>query len=269
MTESLERMTRRTLVLTLLALSGLAWYVTVRNAGSMSDMAMGLGQVGTRMENDLGVPLFISMWVAMMVAMMFPTIAPLVLAHRMVTSRRQEGAVTTAVLIVGYLLAWTVAGAVPLAALLGFRAIAGEGAVWVRMVAGGVIAVAGAYQFTRWKAACLKACRSPMGFLATHDFGGGARSALRAGVSHGLYCLGCCWALMSVLVVVGMMNLAWMGVLALIFLAEKTWRHGVGLTKIAGAALIALGIAVLIDPGILPTLSGGAPMMSGTGMGIG
>jgi predicted metal-binding membrane protein len=63
------------------------------------------------------------------------------------------------------------------------------------MVAGGVMVVAGAYQFTRWKAACLKACRSPLGFLMTRDFGGGARSALRAGVSHGLYCLGCCWAL--------------------------------------------------------------------------
>lgn len=257
MSETLERTTRRLTVGVLSLLSGLAWLLTIRTAGSMGDMAMGLGQVAQRMPNDLTVPLFISMWVAMMVAMMFPTIVPLVLAHRLVASRRGLGAAPTVVLVAGYLASWAAAGVVPLIALLGFRRISAD-ASWLPVLAGAVLVVAGGYQFTRWKAACLKACRSPTSFLATHDFGGGVRSAWRAGVAHGLFCLGCCWALMSVLVVVGMMNLVWIGLLALVFLLEKTWRHGTGLTRIVGAALIALGIAVVLAPEILPTFSGGA-----------
>jgi len=99
--------------------------------------------------------------------------------------------------------------------------------------------------------------------MMTHDFGGGSRSAFKAGLSHGAYCLGCCWALMAVLVVVGLMNLVWMAGIALIFLAEKNWKHAVGLTKLIGTALIALGIAVIVSPGILPNISGasGEPAM--------
>jgi len=121
------------------------------------------------------------------------------------------------------------------------------------------------YQFTGWKATCMKACRSPMSFMMTHDWGGGSRSAFKAGLSHGAYCLGCCWALMAVLVVVGLMNLVWMAAIALVFLAEKNWKHAVGMTKVIGFGLVGIGIAVIVSPGILPTLSGAsgkvAPMM--------
>src|SRR5258708_24257438 len=87
-----------------------------------------------------------------------------------------------------------------------------------------------------------------MGFILTHDFGGGARDAFQAGVSHGLYCLGCCWALMAVLVIFGLMNLAWMAVIAVVFLLEKNWRHGVAVRKVAGLALLAIGIAGTMFP---------------------
>jgi predicted metal-binding membrane protein len=78
-----------------------------------------------------------------------------------------------------------------------------------------------------------------------HDFGSGVLGAIRAGVSHGAYCLGCCWALMAILVVVGLMSLPWMAVLTVLFVAEKNWRHGAGLSRVAGATAAIGGLAVI------------------------
>jgi predicted metal-binding membrane protein len=192
--------------------------------------------------------------------MMFPTVAPIVLAHRMVVQRRGEGNSPTVTFVFGYVLVWSLIGLIPLIGFLAFRNLAADSADsrWLPSLAGGILVVAGAYQFTRWKAVCMKACRTPMTFLMTHNWGGGSRSAIKAGVTHGAYCLGCCWALMAVLVVVGLMNLVWMAGIALIFLAEKNWKHAVGLTKFVGTGLILLGLAVVIWPGILPNISGAA-----------
>ncbi len=243
---------------TLTGLAGVAWYLTARQAGQMAGMVTGLGQVGSRMANDMAVPLFVAMWLSMMVAMMFPAVVPMVLAHRMVVRSRGEGMTATVSFVAGYLATWTVIGVVPLGAFLAFRGLSADAATdrWISLAAGGVLFGAGLYQFTPWKGRCLRACRTPFGFIVEHDFGGGARSAARAGVSHGTWCLGCCWALMAVLLVVGLMNLAWMALLSLVFLAEKNWRHGVGFTRLAGSALSALGVAVLVHPGLLLTVSG-------------
>ncbi|HLQ61835.1 MAG TPA: DUF2182 domain-containing protein, partial [Candidatus Acidoferrales bacterium] len=108
-------------ILLLLALA--AWLVTIRNALDMSSMATGLGQVGNRMPGDVTAPIFLGMWLAMMVAMMFPTVAPVVLAHRMVVVKRGEGWLPTAGFVTGYLAVWTMIGLLPLAALLGFRSL--------------------------------------------------------------------------------------------------------------------------------------------------
>jgi len=242
----------------LVGLAAVAWWSTVRQANSMSDMVSGLGQIGVRAPNDMTVPIFMGMWVAMMVAMMLPTVAPIVLSHRMVVKRRGEGETATLMFVLGYLIVWSAIGVIPLIGFLAFRNLSADAvhSRWLPTLAGAILAVAGAYQFTGWKAMCLKACRSPMSFMMTHDFGGGSKSAFKAGVSHGAYCLGCCWALMAVLVVVGLMNLVWMAGIALVFLAEKNWKHGVALTKMIGAGLLVLGIAVIISPGILPTVSG-------------
>ncbi len=126
---------------------------------------------------------------------------------------------------------------------------------WLPRVSGLVLIGAGLYQFTPWKRVCLRACRTPLSFIMTHDFGSGAPGALKAGVSHGAYCLGCCWALMAVLVVVGLMNLAWMAALSAVFLLEKNWKHGVGLTRVAGTVVIVLGIGVVAQPALLSLLS--------------
>jgi predicted metal-binding membrane protein len=177
----------------------------------------------------------------------------------MVVRRRGGGITPTAVFVAGYLLVWVSVGVVPLAALIGFRHVS-DAAAWVPRIGGVVLVVAGAYQFTRWKQTCLRACRSPLTFLATHDFGRGLPGTLRAGLSHGLYCLGCCWALMAVLFVVGLMNLAWMAGIAVVFLAEKNWRRGVQLTKVVGTGVLVLGLAVLVHPALLSsvTTSGGS-----------
>ena len=254
----LERRATLTTAGLLLGLAALAWWSTARSAAGMDDMVLGLADVPTAMPFDMTGPLFLAMWVTMMVAMMFPTVAPVVLLHRLVMRRRGVGPAPTVAFVGGYLLVWALAGLVPLAVLVAFAEV-GETGSWVERLAGGVLVVAGAYQFTRWKARCQSACRSPLTFLATHDFGTGLRGTARVGASHGLYCLGCCWALMAVLFAVGLMNLAWMAAIAVVFLAEKHWQHAPLLAWGVGAGLVLLGAAVVLDPGLLPG-AGADPM---------
>jgi predicted metal-binding membrane protein len=250
----LQRRVTLSTVAILLALAGLAWWSTLGNARDMSSMVQGFASVGTAMPFDMGAFVFMSMWTTMMVAMMFPTIAPIVLLHRMVVRRRGEGVLPTFAFGSGYLVIWAAVGVLPLAALVGFREVTQDSA-WVAQAGGATLVLAGMYQFTPWKQTCQRACRSPLTFLATHNFGTGSIGALRTGLSHGLYCLGCCWALMTVLFVVGLMNLAWMAAIAVVFLAEKNWRHGVGLTKVVGTAIAGFGIAVLVHPSLLDAVT--------------
>lgn len=247
------------IVAALLGLAALAWALTVQQAEGMAGMVTGLGQVGALMPNHMDAPLFMAMWLTMMVAMMFPTIAPMVLVHRAVVRRRGEGGVATLTFVGGYLLVWTAIGLLPLAGFLGFRNLSAGVAdsLALRVAAGAVLVVAGLYQFTPWKRVCLNQCRSPLGFIMTHDFGTGAPGALRAGVAHGAFCLGCCWALMAVLVVVGLMNLVWMAMIAVVFFLEKNWRHGPALLLVVGPALVVLGVASVLQPALLTVLVGG------------
>jgi predicted metal-binding membrane protein len=248
----LDRRATITTTALLLSLAAVSWFLTWRQA------------VGVMMVADLTAPLFMSMWLTMMVAMMFPTIAPMVLAHRMVVLKRGEGNLPTVVFVAGYLFIWTAVGLIPLVALIAFQNAGPQlGLRWLEIAAGAALVVAGLYQFTPWKSFCLKQCRTPMSFILTHDFGGGPAAAFKAGASHGLYCLGCCWALMAVLVIVGLMNLAWMAVIAVVFLTEKNLPYGPVVSRVVGAAVVALGLAVAIFPGLLAWLSGGMPPSGG------
>jgi predicted metal-binding membrane protein len=235
----------------LLACSAAAWVITGEQASSMS----GMGGVAM-----LGAGLFIVTWLVMMVAMMFPSVAPMVLTHARIVRSRGEGAAPTVSFVLGYLAVWTAAGLVPLAVvqLLG-SPLAAPVSGWLPRVGGAIITLAGVYQLTPLKNACLTACRSPLGFIMTHDFGGGSPAAARAGMSHGLYCLGCCWSLMAVLAVLGLMNLAWMAAFAVVFFLEKNWRQGVVLSRTVGVACIVLGAFVLVRPDVLGFV--GAPMV--------
>ncbi|TMG68773.1 MAG: DUF2182 domain-containing protein [Chloroflexi bacterium] len=234
----LARPVSATIVAALLACAAVAWLITFRQAGSMGMGGLAMMTAG----------LFLVTWLVMMVAMMFPSVAPMTLAFASFTRSRGEGYVPTAVFVLGYLAVWTAAGLVPLAVLQAVDKIWMTPPSWLPRAGAAVIIVAGIYQFTPLKDACLRACRSPLGFIMTHNFGGGPAAAVRAGMSHGLYCLGCCWALMAVLAVLGLMNIAWMAVIAAVFFVEKNVRRGELLPRVVGAVCIVAGLAIAAWP---------------------
>jgi predicted metal-binding membrane protein len=218
----------------LLALAAAAWYVTFATLGPVAMM-------------EVSVPIYLATWLTMLVAMMFPAVAPVVAAFARVANARQDASLTVPAFVAGYLVIWSAAGLVPLTLYLLSRGmVAGmssspAGAV----VIGAVLFGAGIYQFTPWKGTCLRACRSALGVVMNHDFRTGTAGAFRAGASHGAFCLGCCWALMAVFVVVGLMSLPWMVALTVLFVAEKNWRYGAGLSRVAGATVALAGLAVM------------------------
>lgn len=220
----------------LVALAAGAWYLVVLQSAGMS-MAM-----------EISIPVYLATWVTMLAAMMLPATAPLALAYGRVTQARGGGRLTALPFTAGYLVLWTAAGLIPLAVFIWSRGlVAGMTASPLGPLAlSGVLVGAGLYQLSPWKATCLRACRSPIGFVIGHDFDSGARGGLLAGAAHGAFCLGCCWALMVVLTVAGLMSLLWMAGLSLLILAEKNWSRGPGLARIAGAAMIVGGILVAL-----------------------
>jgi predicted metal-binding membrane protein len=132
-------------------------------------------------------------------------------------------------------------------------------------VAVAVFASCGVYQLTPLKARCLKHCRSPLSLLLHYGAYRGPLRDVCAGVHHGAYCLGCCWSLMALFVVVGVMNLAAMVVLAAVVLAEKLWVHGELLARAVGVAALALAVAVIWVPALAPGLHGTSQMMGMAG----
>jgi predicted metal-binding membrane protein len=201
-----------------------------------------------------------TMWAVMMVAMMAPAVAPVALAHRFVTRRRNEGLAPTLAFVLGFLTVWSLVGFVYLVPFLWFRGLsagAGESG-WLPTLAGALLVLAGAYQFTRRKARCQQACGTPFALVLDHDAGGGVTGGYRTGLLHGVHCLGCCWALMVVLLVVGLMNLAAMVALSLLFVVEKHSRRALQVGRVAGAALVVLGLAVMARPSVLHAVSLGA-----------
>jgi predicted metal-binding membrane protein len=248
---NLPRPVATAIVVALLACAAAAWLLTIRQSSSMA----GMGGVAM-----LGAGLFLVTWVLMMVAMMLPTVAPMVLTHASIVRSRGEGSLASVAFVLGYLVVWAAAGLVPLTIIQLLSAIdLGAAGAWLPRAAGAVVVIAGVYQFTPVKNVCLKACRSPLAFMLTHDFGGGPRASARAGISHGLYCLGCCWALMAVLAIVGLMNLAWMAVIAVVFFLEKNWRYGVLLSRVSGAVCVMIGVAVIAQPDLLQLVGGPMP----------
>src|SRR6202171_1960180 len=245
---ALPRPLATAIIAALLGCAAAAWLVSAGQSASMA----GMGGVAM-----VGAGLFLVTWVVMMVAMMFPSVVPMVLTHAGTVRSRGEGTVPTAAFVVGYLVVWLVARLVPLGVirLLG-SSIAPPLSGWLPRLGGAVVVLAGAYQLTPLKNACLRACRSQLAFMGTRDLGGGGSAAGRVGISYGLYCLGSCWPLMAVLAVLGLMNLVWMAVFSVVLFLEKTWRHGVMLSRIVGAACVMLGLAVTIRPDVLHLLGG-------------
>lgn len=187
-----------------------------------------------------------AMWAVMMVGMMTPSAAPVALLFA--GMRRGVGAHPLPAVVVafgaGYLLIWVFFSAVAALAQWPLHQAALLSPMMTTSSArlgGAILIAAGIYQLTPLKGTCLTHCRSPLGFLMSH-WRDGTAGALRMGVAHGTYCLGCCWALMGVLFVVGVMNLLWVAALAIFVLMEKVGPAGMLVARAAGVAIIAAGV---------------------------
>jgi predicted metal-binding membrane protein len=187
------------------------------------------------------------MWAVMMAAMMLPTAMPMVSVFGTLNRRRGEAGRTIA-FVAGYLALWAAFAAAATGAQWALQAGGLLSPMIVSMspaLSAALLIIAGVFQFTPLKQACLRACRSPLGFLLT-DWRGGLSGAARMGVRHGLYCLGCCWALMALLFVGGAMNLLWIAALTILVAMEKLAPKGELLAKALGALMIGAGAAQLI-----------------------
>ncbi len=236
----------RLIGISLLVCAALAWFLTARLAGA-NDMLMSLEMMSMHAMSSGHAFAFLAMWAAMMAAMMLPVVTPTVMAHHMVRTKQGDGSLSTIVFASGYLTLWWATGLAPLALFLALPSLVARLGIPPLLMAGGALLVAGGlYQLTSWKEACLRHCRNPLDFLMTHDFGGGLTSTYRAGVVHGLYCLGCCWALMLVVIAVGMTNLIWMAATGAMFVAERWSRWGDRLDRFLAPALLATGAWVML-----------------------
>jgi predicted metal-binding membrane protein len=196
--------------------------------------------------------MFLVMWAVMMIAMMLPSVMPAVLLHRRLIQARVERGERPAgshvVLLAGYFAVWVAFGAVAYAIGMALAEAAMRSihvSVLVPAATGLALAAAGAYQLTRWKQICLHHCRSPLSFFAQHEIRRAADS-WRFGLHHGAYCAGCCWGLMVIQLVLGVMSVPLMATVALVILLEKQWRHGEVLAKVVGAASLAAGILLAL-----------------------
>ena len=193
------------------------------------------------------------MWLAMTAVMMAPVAYPWLRALARIGGGDRGGPVAVAVLpfAAGYMVAWAGFSAVAAAvqATLAALSLPVPFAMDAPVLSAAALGLAGTFQFTRLKEACLSHCRSPAGFLLTR-WRPGAAAAARLGIGHGLYCVGCCWALMALALVVGMVDLLWMGVLMAVMVAETTLPFGARLTRPIGVALLASGAAILLLSGL-------------------
>jgi predicted metal-binding membrane protein len=242
---------RNVILVTLLALAGAGWIVFLNQARQPMGMHHAMGPDLTMGRSW---PLFLAMWVAMMVAMMFPAAAPMVLMY----GRMQRSDPPSVALFTGtYIALWFAFGV--LAYLLSAMVeSAASGSEWIAMNwgrAGGILlVVAGVYQITPFKDICLRHCRSPLSFVMTR-WRDGRGGAVRMGLAHGLYCMGCCWLLFLILIPLGVMNVAAMTAVAGVVFVEKAVPRGRSIGLVASAVLIIYGVAVVAHPSLLPTVA--------------
>ena len=237
-------------------LAGLTWLDLWRRAGEMAmHEAMGMAMPAGAPWDPVDLAGTVAMWSVMMIAMMLPSATPLLALFASSQRLRVgvvEGSWRTGLLAAGYLVMWlgfSVLAAGLQWALHGFLLLSPGAALTSALAGGALLTVAGLYQVTPWKQACLRRCQSPLGFMLAR-WREGRAGAFRMGVAHGAYCVGCCWALMALLFVGGVMNLLWVAALAVLVLLEKV-VPGRWLSYASGAVLIALGLLVL-RAGLLP-----------------
>lgn len=266
--ESVLRRDRLVVAASLATLALLSWLYLLHLAAEMKSMATGgsmdmpdmdmagMDMTGMDMSESSGdsespLTMFVflfPMWAVMMVGMMVPSAASTILLFAALERKRQASGTygRTAFFVSGYLLAWIMFSIVAAAlqiTLSRAELISTGMAMTNSLIGGGLFIVAGIYQLSPFKDRCLTHCRSPLQWIAHHHRPGNG-GALQMGALHGLYCVGCCWVLMLLLFVGGVMNLLWVAAIAALVLAEKLLPFGVLTARVAGAILIVAGLAI-------------------------
>jgi predicted metal-binding membrane protein len=240
---------RGAVVVGLVALTAASWAYLGFLTTQMGDMSSVLAMPMTSAWSPTQTLLMVTMWAVMMAAMMLPSAVPMVLAYdRMDGGSAGRRGGSTAVFVSGYVVVWAAFAAAATGlqwVLHNLALVNGMGVATQSGLAGLLLVGAGIVQFSPVKRRSLGACRTPMGFMMT-SWRDGKTGAFRMGLHHGTVCLGCCWALMILLFVLGVMNLAWVVVLAVFVLLEKVSRQGEMVSTIGGAVLVIWGVAVVI-----------------------
>ncbi len=232
--------------------SAAAWVAvlaaTVLGADSVASHDALLG--GGRVPSAVAVLAFLASWQLMTAAMMMPTSAPMIGLFARASRGQEHPALARTAFLGAYFAVWSGFAVAALAGDAGVHALVDRW-TWLAerptLISGSVLALGGAFQFSSLKRRCLDACRSPLQFLWLH-YRRGVGSAWRLGLHHGLFCLGCCWALMLVLFAVGVGSIVWMTVLGAVMLVEKTVRGGERIAPVVGAVLLALAVPLLVLP---------------------
>ena len=249
--------TQRTLIaLCLVLLAGLSWLwlyqqsVEMRSATAMAAMP---GMRAAAPHFWSYVPGNSLMWFLMMTAMMLPAITPTIFVYARFALASGNAVRSTLVILTAYLAVW--AGFSVIAATAQFLlvrfGVASQAnlAIGDKRIMGMLLILAGVYQFSKLKSVCLESCRSPLSFIM-RQWRPGWRGALSIGFHHGLYCLGCCWLLMALLFVCGVMNLSWVVALAFLVLIEKTAPYGHRIGQAAGVIALVWGVVLLVSSAI-------------------
>ena len=260
--ETVLRKDRLVIVAALVVLVVLSWAYMFWLSAGMSAMPANETMRGMSMADmaapsfaswsPVHFPLMFAMWAAMMVGMMTPSVAPMVLIYAGVARQSESRGnpfPATAWFLSGYLIAWTGFALLATAlqwALEYWALLTSQMVLGSPVMAGSVLIAAGVYQWTAYKEICLSQCQAPLAFIQRHGgFSRGRRGALKLGIRHGGYCIGCCWALMALLFVAGVMSLVWIAMLAIIVMAEKVIPAARLISRAIGAAFIGLGVWIL------------------------
>lgn len=254
---------QKIILVSLITISGVSWFLSINQPEMMNIM---------KSYNPLLIVLFVVSWTFGMAAMMFPAIVPMVLLYsKLLTNKQSDSDSSTETLqprlstfkvglFVGmYLAIWSITGlalllawSIPMNSFVMFQDAKSLGIIF-----GSILIVSGIYQFTSLKNTCIGYCESPLSFFMRR-WNNGITGAIKMGVCHGLYCLGCCWPYFLIMLSLGWMNIIWMGIFAAIIFGEKIWPRGIWIARCVGIVLITLGI--LSSMGLIILYDGMVPM---------
>lgn len=254
---------QKIILVSLITISGVSWFLSINQPEMMNIM---------KSYNPLLIVLFVVSWTFGMAAMMFPAIVPMVLLYsKLLTNKQSDSDSSTETLqprlstfkvglFVGmYLAIWSITGlalllawSIPMNSFVMFQDAKSLGIIF-----GSILTVSGIYQFTSLKNTCIGYCESPLSFFMRR-WNNGITGAIKMGVCHGLYCLGCCWPYFLIMLSLGWMNITWMGIFAAIIFGEKIWPRGIWIARCVGIVLITLGI--LSSMGLIILYDGMVPM---------